>query len=70
MARQITNGNLEHLVLNDIKEMDMDAFCDLVGYMYGVPCDYDHELETFKVSAPKGLTLEDIFGDNIKLFED
>ena len=68
--RKIANHNLEHIILNDIKQMDGDAFEDLIAYLYGVKVT-NNEDETYTLETQEeDVTLEDIFGDiNIQLFE-
>jgi len=67
--RIIANHNLEHIVLNDIKQMDGDAYEGLIEYMYGVRIT-NNENETYTLDPhDMGESIEDIFGDNIKLFE-
>ena len=67
----ITNDNLEHIVLNDIKQMDGDAFRNLVEYLYGVNVSLNED-ETYTIEPNDDnvdLSLKDIFGDNFQLFK-
>ena len=67
--RKITDDNMEHIILNDIKQMDGDALEDLISYMYSVKVSKNED-ETFNIETQDTTqSVEDIVGDNIKLFE-
>ncbi len=67
--RIIADHNLEAIILKDIKEMDGDVYEGLIEYMYGVRVinngDETYTLEPHDMDE----NIEDVFGDNIKLFE-
>ncbi len=70
-TKRISDSNLEHIVLNDIKQADQDVFCDLVEHLYPVKVEYDHVAEIYIVTpTDEKQTLEEIFGDKLStLFE-
>lgn len=68
--KRISDDNLEHIVLNDIKEMDKDVFAGLVEYLYCVKVTANEDESYTIENEDEILNLEDVFGDNIKLFDE
>lgn len=70
-TRKISDSNLEHIVLNDLKQADRDVFIDAVEHLYPVKVEFDVENETYEVTpTDENQTIKEIFGDKYEtLFE-
>ena len=67
-SRKISDSNLEHIVLTELKEADRDVFIGVVEHLYPVKVEYDVENETFELTPTvKDMSLTDVFGANIML---
>ena len=70
-TRKITDSNLEHIVLSELKEADRDVFMEIVENIYPVKIEYDDVNDMYNISPKeKGMSLKDIFGKKmLSLFE-
>jgi len=71
-TKKISDSNLEHIVLNDLKQADRDVFIEAVEHLYPVTVEFDEDSEEYTLTpTDEEQTLEQIFGDkHLTLFED
>lgn len=63
--RKISHHNLEHIILNEIKQMDSDFFESVVEYIYGhcIKVTKNKEEETYEAESTNGMDIEELFGE-------
>lgn len=71
-TRKISDSNLEHIVLSELKGADRDVFIGVVEHLYPVKVEFNVENEEYEVTpTEEGQTLNDVFGEKmLSLFED